>query len=605
MKKRKITITKVDGKIQTLKEVYPMIETNTILKKTLTGIGATYSEIKAPRHSIIIEPTKPVIYGKINDLEHKGDNIMGVFEKVYQNEISDYIETSLNQHKWIKILTTPESFRKVQDAFESLDIDIQTDGYFLLFDEVHRTIKDSNFRDYITLPMDFFFGCKDKAIVSATLPKKVIDKRLKEFQIVELVPDFDYKKEITLYATNNVLQRTKELLKEIGKDNRPVFIFVNSVSIIKSMMKQIGICDQSAVFCSLKSVGNVITKDFRSAYEHWDKEKMAQYNWMTSRFYSAIDIKLKDVLPNVVMLTDCYAAEYTMIDPYMDAVQIVGRFRDGVHGIYHVSNFNRNIPIKSRDDLKESFLAMREVWKYINTMAKSAPTETQRDAFRDVLSIIPYSNFLKHDGKADPYKVDNYLNNEVIKSLYSDCARLRDAYKECGFFDVNYENIIYSYGDFERLKIENSTISLKEKRKEIVALLEQLGDCFTEEQWQLRQDLKHADPLLVKAYDIVGKKEIEELNYSTSKMKAAIILKQNQEGAHSTDAINLINEYFHDQQWYSSKTIKTKIIEIFEKLGIPTKGVTAKTINDYFDAIVKDKNTARGYFLIKSRFNRK
>lgn len=600
-----ITISKVDGRIQYLSEVYPQIETNTILKKTLTGIGATYSEIKAPRHSIIIEPTKPVIYGKINDLEHKGDNLMGVFEKVYQNEIADYIETSLKQHKWIKILTTPESFRKVQDAFESLDIDIQSDGYFLLFDEVHRTIKDSNFRDYITLPMDFFFGCKDKAIVSATLPKKVVDKRLKEFQIVELVPDFDYKKEITIYATNNVLQRTKELLNELEKEKRPIFIFVNSVSIINSMMRQIGIRDQSAVFCSLKSVGNVITKDFRSVYEHWDKEKMAQYNWMTSRFYSAIDIKLQEVLPNVVMLTDCYTAEYTMIDPYMDAVQIVGRFRDGVHGIYHISNFNKNIPIKSRDDLKESFLAMREVWKYLNTMAKSAPTEAQRDAFRDVLSIIPYSYFLKNDGKADPYKVDNYLNNEVIKSLYSDCARLHEAYKVCGFFNTNYEHINYSYGDFERLKIENNTTSIKEKRKEIVALLEQLGECYTEEDFQLRRDLEHADSLIVKAYDVLGKEEIERLNYSSSKLKATIIMKEHQQGAHSTTAIKLINGYFQAQKWYSSNNIKAKIIEIFEELDIPTKGVTAKTIKDYFEAIEKNTKIARGYFLIKSLFIQK
>lgn len=602
MEKRKITITKVDGKIQYLSEVYPQIETNTILKKTLTGIGATYSEIKAPRHSIIIEPTKPVIYGKINDLEHKGDNLMGVFERVYPNEIADYIETRLRQHEWIKILTTPESFRKVQDAFESLDIDIQSDGFFLLFDEVHRTIKDSNYRDYITLPMDFFFGCKDKAIVSATLPKKVVDKRLKEFQIVELVPDFDYKKEITLYATNNVLQRTKELLKELEKDNRPVFIFVNSVSIIRSMMKQIGICDQSAVFCSLKSVKNVVTKDFRSAYEHWDKGKMAQYNWMTSRFYSAIDIKLQEVLPNVVMLTDCYTAEYTMIDPYMDAVQIVGRFRDGVHKIYHISNFNGNIPIKNRDDLKESFLAMREVWKYLNTMAKSASTETQRDAFRDVLSIIPYSFFLKKDGKADPYKVDNYLNDETIKSLYNDSVRLHEAYKECGFFDINYEHIIYSYGDYERLKVENNITSIKEKRKDIVALLEQLGECYTEEKCQLRRDLEQIDSLIVKAYDVLGKEEIEKLNYSSSKLKAAIIMKQHQQGAHSTTAIKLINTYFQPQEWYSSNNIKAKIIEIFEKLNIPTKGVTAKTINNYFEAIEKNKKTARGYFLIKSLF---
>ncbi len=52
---------KSNGKIQYLTEVLKEIPTNTILCKTLTGLGATYGEIKAKRHSIIIEPNKPVI----------------------------------------------------------------------------------------------------------------------------------------------------------------------------------------------------------------------------------------------------------------------------------------------------------------------------------------------------------------------------------------------------------------------------------------------------------------------------------------------------------------------------------------------------------------
>ncbi len=241
MKGKEITIKRINGKIQFLSEIYPIIETNTVLNKTITGIGATYSEIKAPRHSIIIEPSKTVIYGKTHDPKHKEDNLFGVVEKVYPNNIIDYINNSLRLGKRIKILTTPESFGKVQNAFNSLDIDIQHDGYFLLFDEVHKTVKDSNYRENITLPMDYFFGCNDKAIVSATPPKRIIDKRLKNFQLIKIVPDFDYKNDLTLFATNNILQRTKELLETLKSDDRHFFIFINSVSIISSMMEQLNI----------------------------------------------------------------------------------------------------------------------------------------------------------------------------------------------------------------------------------------------------------------------------------------------------------------------------------------------------------------------------
>ena len=67
---------------QYLKEVLSSIPTNTILVKTLTGLGATYSELKADRNSIIIEPNKPVILGKEKQEKHKSDNLLGVYEGV-------------------------------------------------------------------------------------------------------------------------------------------------------------------------------------------------------------------------------------------------------------------------------------------------------------------------------------------------------------------------------------------------------------------------------------------------------------------------------------------------------------------------------------------
>ena len=368
---KEIRISQVNGKVQHLSDIYPIIETNTILNKTITGIGATYSEIKAPRNSIIIEPSKPVICGKPNDAKHINDNLLGVVEGIYTKNIVKYIETSFRQGKRIKILTTPESFKKVLDAFEELEIDIRFDGYFLLFDEIQKSVKDCDYRSDITLPMDLFFECRDKAIVSATPPTQFTDSRFDDFQMVKLVPDYDYQMNLQLYTTNNVLQRTRELMESLESDS-PVFFFVNSTDMIWSLMKQLGVKDESAVFCSEKSVNKLRGLKFRKAYEDWEVERMERYNWLTSRFNSAFDIELQEDLPNVGMLTDCYIADYTMIDPYMDAVQIVGRFRNGVNRIYHISNCDWRNPIKSRERIEESFHAQKIVYDYMGTMAYSA-----------------------------------------------------------------------------------------------------------------------------------------------------------------------------------------------------------------------------------------
>jgi hypothetical protein len=201
MKKNQIKISKNEnGKTLYLTEVLPEIQTNTILYKTLTGLGATYGELKAKRNSIIIEPNKPVIIGKCNDPKHKGDNVFGVYEGVYTEDIVEYIEKSSG--KFLKIMTTPESFTKVQRAFEKMDIDIRF-TCFLLFDECHKLIMDSDYRENISLPMDLFFECKSKALVTAT-PLKYSNPKFKEqgFQIIEIKPTFEYKQPLNLFTTN-------------------------------------------------------------------------------------------------------------------------------------------------------------------------------------------------------------------------------------------------------------------------------------------------------------------------------------------------------------------------------------------------------------------
>ena len=112
-------IYKIAGKIQYLTEVLPQIETNTILCKTLTGLGATYSEIKAKRHSVIIVPNVPPIIGKCKDPKHKNDNLFGVKQGVTTEEVIDYIEKTLAAGKFIKLISTPEGFAKIKRAFVS------------------------------------------------------------------------------------------------------------------------------------------------------------------------------------------------------------------------------------------------------------------------------------------------------------------------------------------------------------------------------------------------------------------------------------------------------------------------------------------------------
>ena len=97
-------------KSQWLSDVLPLIPTNTILNKVMTGCGATTLEINAPRHSIIIEPNVPVIIGKKN--QHPF--LFTVYEGTSKEDVKAYL--SGEEDGFRKIITTPEGFDKKSPA---------------------------------------------------------------------------------------------------------------------------------------------------------------------------------------------------------------------------------------------------------------------------------------------------------------------------------------------------------------------------------------------------------------------------------------------------------------------------------------------------------
>lgn len=600
MKNINLAINKVNGRIQYLTEILPEIPTNTILYKKLTGLGATYGELKSKRNSIIVEPNRPVISGKCCDPKHKKDNLFRVFDGVYAENIVAYLEKSIKQNKYIKILTTPESFPKVQDAFETMEMDIRYEC-FLLLDECHKIVKDVDYRKNIILPMDFFFECENKALVSAT-PINFTDPRFEEqkFQTITVNPTFEHFKDLNLFITNNVLPTIRDTLKGITENN--VFIFCNSTDTIYALMKQLNVLEESQVFCSSKSVDKLKALKFKNASEQWDKKKMKKYNWLTSRFYNALDIELEES-PAVIMLTDCYMSEYTMIDPYTDAIQIVGRFRNGVSAIYHIANTNHNFPIKSHEEIKGFINCSEEIYKTMQTFYNSASNRAAKEAYRAALDCLPFNKMLDKYGNKNYFAIDNYMDDELLKSCYNSPNTLIQAYSKCDSFRIHREDFSYKLGDCERLKRVNKFLSLKEKRKIIVSQLEQLGECTTEMELELKRELSQADSFIVEAYDTIGKAKIESLHYAYRKIKEAVILTKYSEKSTGTEVIQLIKNSFYAGQWYSASYIKAELQRIYKILNItPPKAITSHTIKDYFDADEKRTKRERGYYLKECKF---
>ena len=218
---------------------YENIPSNVILDKTLTGLGATHTELHSNRNSIIIEPNVPVIIEKTKD----NPDWLAVWEKCTPSKVEKYLQ-STNKRK--KLICTPESFSKIRKAANKLNLNIYTD-YFCLMDECEKFIQDVDYRKRITQPIYEFFQFQQKALVSAT-PLEMRHKELvnQNFRILKIVPEYDYRKNLEVIVTNSYDKTVKSKLDDL-QDSPCVCIFINSTNGINKIINTLKLTDYEAL----------------------------------------------------------------------------------------------------------------------------------------------------------------------------------------------------------------------------------------------------------------------------------------------------------------------------------------------------------------------
>lgn len=569
------------NKGQYLSDVMKEIPSNCILSKRIPGCGATTLELETDRSSIIVVPNVPVIISKCR----KYPNLLGVYEKVSIGQIIEYLHTN----RLHKIMTTPESMCKVKTACERCGINLYT-SFFLLMDECHQLIKDADYRPDIVMHMADFFLFSRKALVSAT-PIGFSDPRFEEhhFETVEVTADYDYQQKITVTRTYNTAKAVGEYL---ANHDGSVCFFVNSVVEIYSIMKHFDLLEDSAVYCAPKSRGKLKAEyNFTNTYTEWSADTMCKYNFFTGRFFTAFDLEL-DYRPHLVMLTDPYTAEYTLLDVDTDCIQICGRFRNGISSATHIYRVNPHFIVKSREQVEWEISAHEHAYNTINTYYNSATTKECRFAFGEALKTLPFRKFQYPDFTKNWFAIDNEINETLVQNHYQ--TPITEWYEACHFFKPTFTQCEYNEND-EKLKIIHSSRSLRDKRKKTVQLLSEIEEPTSEYAMDFISDMRKIDPFIVDAYEVLGKETIESLNYNEKKINAAMILAERK----GNEIVRLIKNAFNVGHRYANKTIVNKLTKIFGMLAIhPEKAITPKMILDYYQAVPCWVEKNKGYQLV-------
>lgn len=593
------------AKGQYLSDIIKQIPSNCILSKTLPGIGATTLELDTERDSIIVVPNVPVIKSKCE----KYPNLLGVFEGVTKEDVRHYIAT---QKGFLKLMTTPESFVKIKKACKELQINIY-DIFFLLLDECHTLIEDVNYRADIVLPMADFFKFKQKAMVSATpIGFSAPNFELQGFEILQVNPSFDYHNDIWLIKTNNIFQTIKKFLKEDPvklwlpnhERSNSFFFFINSISMIRGLIRQLGIERESSIFCADKSYVKLKGEfGFDNAYNEWDKDNARKYNFFTARFFNAFDLEL-DFKPEVILVSDIYSAPQTMFDIDTDCVQISGRFRNGINCLTHIYNSPEIVGTyyhPTPEIVKKEIDAHEVVYKAVKTLYENAATEEERRAFGAALETLPFRKYLYDSGSKNYFAIDNAISEAKYKAKYRFAYQIEGAYSQNPYFKaLPLYDEYYPLADVEKLKLERSSKSVKIKRTQIVEILSSFKRPYSEEEQDTIYQIREIDPLIVEAFDLLGPDKIEELNYSEKKIREALILAERK----GNKTIRLIKNSFQIGQKYTNTFIKEELLRIFKEVGIlPERTPKGSMIKDYFEAVPVNKiKGERGYLITGEKF---
>ena len=608
MKIVKAILQKGEWLLDALKRIgHSMIPTNCILNKTLTGLGATHSEIHSKRSSIIIEPNVPVILGKLDENE----TLEAVYAKCTPYNLKKYLQMDI-QYK--KIITTPESFHKIRKAAEELDINIYK-SFFCLFDECEKVTQDIDYRRKISQPIYDFFRFEQKAFVSATpLPMSHPDFERQGFQMVKVEPSFDYRKDLTLIVTNSYYECLRRVLDSL-KDSKHICIFFNVTDGITELISNLGIADYK-VFCSEDSVKKLMKRGMMQAYSQIDYP-LARYNFFTCRFYSALDIRIGKYKPDIIMLTDHRTANWTMIDPFTEAIQIQGRFRkrgkDDVtyNSLTQISTVNPDIKVRSKEEIQNRVERFIANYYLLKEEHDAELDEFKKQAILEDMSNLKYQDLIDERGEVNPFSVDNLYNEERVRSYYQSAEALYHAYLDTGFFNVTFLNVCDCVGadDIERL---NNTKVQIDQRKIILQLIVRIEQWFMEGKITYQDKEMHLDffrqqpegNYVLTAYEKIGKDAIVSAEYKRSLIDRKVRefdKAQANKLRFSENVLKDIQREFPLGVYIHKKDIQQRLHMILQENGVMYK-VTQDSIRDYYDVTESNSKELPSFKLNVFRF---
>ncbi len=463
-----------------------------ILKKNRTGVGATTLELKSPRHSIIVVPTRALALNKALRSLIEGTNkykvlyVAGQTPGVKVPSIESYLaDDTIEYKKFMVVIDSLPALLNVIGEEHYKD-------YFIMFDEVD-TLQDSSwYRDRIENSFDYYFKFpfQNRCLVSATV-SSFSNPNLKYESVINVDFNVPQPQNIVLQHVFSPLGRTKEEILKIhaAHPDENIVIALNLVTrgilpIIKELPEDVQA--QCSILCGDSSI-QMAGEYYR---EIEDGKLPSKITFMTNIYFVGIDIEERFHL----ICTADVQYPFTLLS-VEKIQQIVGRCRckEGVLSetiIYNTKAIKDTVNlermekelVENAQELADLSSLLKKVYSKYPKLNEGSRGIIDQDIMEASLKKYYYSDTIKIIRTKDDILLPTYFNidnillqNAIRATLYANKDQLKSALIRAGnnivgFYEcVNSQEAIQddTYGKVEELKI----ITTEEERNNIIAQL--------------------------------------------------------------------------------------------------------------------------------------
>ena len=539
------------------------IPANCILNKSVTGCGATELALRNDVPTIIAVPTQNLVNNKAS--QHVED-VIGVLEGVPNEAIKTYAQS----HSPIKIITTYDSVPRVTQTLLDCDIDVYNE-VFLFVDEYHLLFNAYSYRhEAIQSLLDTASRFKRVTYVSATpIERQYIMRELQNLPMLTVRFQNVEPTKIRFRQTNRPQNLIVKLCRNaIGNHvNYNLHFFVNSVDFIARVIKNAKLTpDDVKVVCSTSGEAKYKNqvKIGRGYPIAQPLDPVKKINFYTSTAFEGCDIF--DPVGKTYIVSDGRRA-HTLIDISTLFIQICGRIRDSIYK-YDITHIFSTTRYKTEISFEEFESATLQRLKEAETLVKefkNMSLTSRKMLLKDLFLNDKYIRVVNDELVVDRNMANiDIVNFKLSRLIYASDERIAQEHQK------NHLDIIVStYTELPSEKLEdnaNAKLAFKDLFDEYHKIeLERMETMYSFGMFR-QAVLTNSNPLVKKAYDILGYDKVVALKYNQTAIKREIAKHIGQDKENII--LSSLNEMFPQYTAIPSNRLKQGLQKIYDDLGI-------------------------------------